>query len=91
MHFPGHLREAFCDWLEEGCPPLARVEIRYQAETWPAERLLRKMLNCSDIVPGDFSREVVERFGLELSRKQTYGSLARLLLDRVNSAQAVGS
>jgi hypothetical protein len=75
-HYPGHLREAFCDWLEEGCPPLARVEVNYRPQTWPAERLLRRMLNCSDIVPGDFYQEVVVRFGLNRSRRQTYGSIA---------------
>lgn len=85
MHYPGHLREAFCEWLDEGCPPLAKVEVRYVPETWPAERLLRRMLNCSDIVSGCFYEDVVERYGLERSRKQTYGSLARVLLDRANA------
>jgi len=32
-HYPGHLREAFCDWLDEGCPPLARVEVNYRPQT----------------------------------------------------------
>jgi hypothetical protein len=77
MHYPGHLREAFCDWLDEGCPPLASVEVNYQPQTWAAERLLRRMLRCSDIMPGDFYREVVGRFDLERSRRQTYGSVAR--------------
>jgi hypothetical protein len=89
MHYPGHLREAFGDWLDEGCPPLAKVEVGYVPQTWPAEKLLRRMLNCSDIMPGEFYREVVERFDLDRSRRQTYGSVARVLLDRVNETVAV--
>jgi hypothetical protein len=84
MHYPGHLREAFCDWLDEGCPPLATVEVHYVPQQWRAEKLLRRMLNCSDVMPAGSYWEAVERYGLERSRKQTYGSVARLLLDRVN-------
>jgi hypothetical protein len=79
MHYPGHLREAFCDWLDEGCPPLASVEVRYRPTTWPAEQLLRKMLHCSDVVPGEFYREVCESLGIE-PKRQTYGAIARELL-----------
>jgi hypothetical protein len=56
MHYPGHLREAFCDWLDEGCPPLARVEVNYGPQTWAADRLLRRMLRCSDVLPGSLYR-----------------------------------
>jgi hypothetical protein len=88
MHYGMHMREAFCDWLEEGCPPLASVEVNYEPQVWSAERLLRRMLNCSDVMPGDLYREVVAVHGLERSRKQTYGSLARVLLDRANAMAA---
>jgi hypothetical protein len=47
------------------------------------------MLGCSDIVPGGVYCEAVERFGLDRSRKQTYGSLARVLLDELNEAAGV--
>jgi hypothetical protein len=87
-HYGTHLREAFCDWLDEGCPPLARVEVNYEPQTWEADRLLRRMLNCSDIMPGDFYREIVETHDLHNSRKQTYGSVARLLLVRMNEQAA---
>jgi hypothetical protein len=86
MHYPGHLRESFHGWLHEGCPPLASVEVNYVPTVWTAERLLRRMLNCSDFMPGDAYREAVERFALDRSRRQTYGSVARVLLDRVNAA-----
>jgi len=85
MHYPGHLREAFLDWLDEDCPPAARVEVGYRPQTWPSERLLRRMVNCSDVMHGDLYREVVNRQGLDRSRRQTYGSLARVLVDRANA------
>ena len=44
MHYPGHLREAFLVWLDEGCPPAASVEVNHEPEVWPAEKLLRRML-----------------------------------------------
>jgi hypothetical protein len=44
------------------------------------------MLRCSDIMPGDFYREVVDRFDLdERSCRQTCGSVARVLLDELNA------
>jgi hypothetical protein len=86
MHYGTHLRDAFCVWLDEGCPPLAAVEVNHRPEVWPAERLLRRMLNCSDVMPGELYREVVGRLDLDRSRKQTYGSVARVLLDRANVA-----
>jgi hypothetical protein len=88
MHYPGHMREAFCDWLADGCPPLASVEVNYELQTWTAERLLRRMLKCSDVMPGGLYGEAVALYGLERSHKQTYGSLARVLLDRANATAA---
>ena len=84
-HYGGHLRDAFLGWLEDGCPAKATVEVNYQPQTWPAERLLRRMLNCSDVMPGYDYREVVEQFGLEHAH-QTYGSVARALLVRSSTA-----
>lgn len=73
MHFGTHWREALYEWLDEGCPPLAQVEVDHQTQTWPAERLLRRMLACSDIMPGDFYRDVVDLFDLTRSRKRPVG------------------
>jgi hypothetical protein len=81
MHYPGHLREAFYGWLDEGCPPVATVEVNYEPQTWLAERLLKRMLACSDVMPGYLYRDVVDRYGIERSRRQTCGSVARVLLD----------
>jgi hypothetical protein len=52
MHFPSHLREAFCEWADGGCQPDAWVEVHYERELWPSERLLGRMVHCSDVLPG---------------------------------------
>lgn len=81
MHYKSNLRDAFVAWLDEGCPPAAAVEVGYVPVVWPAEKLLRRMLACSDVMPGGVYRAAVDRFGLRRSRRQTYGSVARVLLD----------
>jgi len=48
--------------------------------------MLKRMLRRSDVMPGDFYREVVERLGLERSRRQTYASVALVLLDELERA-----
>jgi hypothetical protein len=46
-HYPGHLREAFVDWLEAGCPPDAVVDdVTYRAETF------RRVLPSPEAVSG---------------------------------------
>ena len=52
MHYPGHLREAFTLWVEDGMPETATVEVKYEEEQWSAERLLGKFWHCSDTMPG---------------------------------------
>jgi hypothetical protein len=81
MHYGGHWRQAFLDWIGERYPPLARVEVNYEEQTWPAEQLLRHMFACSDIIPGlDYGR-VVSDFDLDCDR--SYGAVARALLPHV--------
>ncbi len=48
MHYPGHMRDVFAQWVEEGQSPLATVEVQYEAQHWPAEKVLRRMWHCSD-------------------------------------------
>lgn len=81
-HYGTHLREAFCDWLDEGRPPLAQVEVNYEPQTWEAERLLRRMLNCSDVLPGSVYHDVAAELDADPAPKQTYGAVARALLDQ---------
>jgi hypothetical protein len=46
------------------------------------------MLACSDIMPGDYYRDAAGKYRLERSRKQTYGSVARCLLDELHALTA---
>jgi hypothetical protein len=80
MHYAGHLREAFLDWVDAGFPAHARVEVNYEQHTWPAVHLLRYMSGCSDIVPGISYAEVLRTFNFERPPKQTYASVASTLL-----------
>lgn len=70
-HYPGHLREAFLDWIESDCPDTATVEEGYEPQVWPAERLLGVMWNCSDIMPGWLCELI------DLRRGTTYARAAR--------------
>jgi hypothetical protein len=80
MHYGTHLREAFCDWLDEGCPPLAAVEEDYRLTTWPSERLLRTMLRCSDMLPRSQHEAAIDM--LRFDPGSSYGSVARAMLNR---------
>jgi hypothetical protein len=74
-----HRHEAFLAWLDEGCPPLARVEVGYRDQTVTAEELLVSMLSSNDVIPGIEYDTVVAELELE-PRAQTYGAVARALL-----------
>ena len=74
MHYGTHMRQAFCDWVDEGMPPLAAVEVNYEPVTWPADKLLGRMCHCSDIMPRDTCDQ------LELERGSTYARAAQRLL-----------
>lgn len=52
-HFPGHIRDAFTNWVESRMPEVATIEIRYQPHEVPARRLLGMVWHCTDILPSD--------------------------------------
>ena len=85
MHYGGHLREAFCDWIAADCPPKVELEDDYEPVIWSAERFLRRMLRCSDVLPG-YVRDDVESMFPEITEPETgaalysYGGVARWLL-----------
>ena len=74
MHYGTHMRQAFCDWIDEGMPPLAGCEENYTPITWTAEKLLGRMSHCTDIMPGSLCDE------LDLERGSTYARAAQRLL-----------
>lgn len=62
-HAPGHLREAFAEWLEG--------DREYDAE---ARRLTGQLWNCTDIMPRYMRELVAEDYGAEA---YTYAQAAR--------------
>jgi hypothetical protein len=79
MHYQGHLRDAFLAWLEDGMPEVTMVEVDYEMVAWPAQRLLGRMVHCTDTVPAESVREATEGM-LRPPRRQTHGALAQALL-----------
>jgi hypothetical protein len=73
-HYPGHLREAFYNWLEQGRPPYAVVEVDYEPTSWTARQLLGRMAHCTDIMPADMCDQQGVRRGT------TCAALAQRLL-----------
>ncbi len=78
MHYGGHLRGPFCNWVEEGMADLATLEVGYEERRVPAEEFLATMSECSDIMPGWLCTEL-EEIGVELPLR-TYGAAAESLL-----------
>lgn len=73
-HFPGHLREAFTDWINAGKPATVTVDVDYQPTEWPARKLLGRMAHCTDILPGGYCDE------LGMPQGVTYAAAAQRLL-----------
>jgi hypothetical protein len=77
-HIPTHLRRSFYEWIEEGTPPAASVEVDDEPQVWPAERLLGVMCHSSDIMPS----AICER--LEIERGSACACAAqRLMAERM--------
>lgn len=80
-HYPGHVRDAFADWVDAGFPDTATVEVRYEPQQEPADVFLREMLDCSDTMPSHLCEAVgadVAYFGDV--RGMSYGMAASVLL-----------
>jgi hypothetical protein len=58
---------------DRGAPDTAAVEVNYEEEQWPAERLLGKLWHCTDIMPRTLCGD------LELERGSTYAQAAQHL------------
>ena len=80
MHFPGHKRGAFSNWVAAGMPEEAEMEANYEHETWPADVFLRDFLGCTDLVPKDLRRDLELATGLDEERLMTYAHAAHELL-----------
>lgn len=89
-HYPGHLREAFYNWLDQGQPPYAMVEVRYEPTNWTPEALLGRMHHCTDVMPSG----VCDQQGVP--KGTTCAGLAQRLLrerpsERVQPAAAINA
>lgn len=74
-HFPGHLRDAFIDWVQsDGMPEVARVEVDYEDAAWPARKLLGVFCHCTDAMPSELCRD------LDIEPGSTYARAAQRLL-----------
>ncbi|MBI4269061.1 MAG: hypothetical protein HY615_01905 [Candidatus Rokubacteria bacterium] len=56
-HAPGHLRDAFYAWIEDGAEA-ETVTVGYDDVEKPAAWLLGALWNCTDVVPGDVRQKV---------------------------------
>ena len=85
-HFPGHLRSAFEQWLDDDMPDQATIDINYEDVAEPAPRFLARFPDCGDILPRDCRDMVNGHLGLDEGDDgycSTYGEAAeRLLHDR---------
>jgi hypothetical protein len=75
MRAPGHLREAFVEWVDDGARPGVLVgEDNFREGPQPVRWLLGRLWNCSDIMPRDECAE------LDMDQGSTYGQAAQALL-----------
>ncbi len=73
-HLPAHIRDAFHEWLEDGQPERAAVELNYARTDWSARELLMVLSGCSDTLPNLYSEE------LDLPPGARYSEVAQGLL-----------
>jgi hypothetical protein len=74
-HAPGHLRDAFWEWIQAGMPDVLADPITDQSRSrrW----LLGQLWNCTDIIGASGMQDLAD-VGVEL-RRRTYAAAVRLL------------
>ena len=87
-HAPGHLRRAFCDWLEvvsareDGEIP-DTVIVGWAEEERPLRWLIGQLWNCSDQLPGGVVGDLFDLFEFEAAF--TYAAAVRKLTDQLDA------
>lgn len=71
-HAPGHLREAFLEYLDDTDEPWGRT-VFLNDEEKPIDWLIGQLWNCTDILPSMYYD------ALELTGQHTYSAAARLV------------
>lgn len=92
MHYPGHLRDRFCQWVTEGMPETATVEIDYEVSEEPAHDFAFRFLGCTDLMPRIERERVAELLDLVAGEDEygeswdgTYHAAAQAWLQREGS------
>jgi hypothetical protein len=81
MHFPGHKRDAFLEWVEADFPETAVIEENYEPRTVPYDALLRGFVDCTDVMPREYCQMVSGKLGYwDDLQGLTYGLAATALL-----------
>ena len=73
-HAPGHLRDAFCYLVEGGWSEFLQPTFDFEEETYEVKRLLGRLWNCTDILPGWACEE------LDIPRGSTYAKAVQFVL-----------
>lgn len=90
-HYGGHMRDAFCELIEEwaaaGKPPASwPLEEDFSEEEWPTPTFLREFLGCTDILPRSDRDLVLGILGEDDEQEViTYARAASRLLSRARS------
>jgi hypothetical protein len=72
-HAPGHLREAFIDWVDADDDSKDSVVVGYAELVKPVRWLLGQLWNCTDTMPGMLCEH------LEIPQGSTYARAVRRL------------
>jgi hypothetical protein len=72
MHYPSHLRDRFCQWVTEGMPETATVEIDYEVMEEPAHDFAFRFLGCTDLMPRIEREHVADQLDL-VAGEDEYG------------------
>jgi hypothetical protein len=79
MHVGGHLREAFCDWVEQGMKGKPKIDYEPVEVKW----LLVRFWHCSDIMPWMLCND------LEMRHGSTYARAAQRLMAAIAGGRRV--
>ena len=74
-HAPGHLRDAFHDWVEAGTPTEFNIELNGGDATVTARWIRGQLWNCSDTMPSSLCAD------LEIPAGSSYAQAVRSLID----------
>jgi hypothetical protein len=78
-HAPGHIRQAFDDWVENGMLDHdVRAEV-FDDGPKPLRWLLGQLHNCTDILPGKIVSALVSGGEVRLGMRRSYGDAAHQL------------